>query len=63
VDVDLSYTFDVLNAPTTIEDADDESYLCTVTCDANNNITELKEAKLDEEQEELAVFYTNYSYD
>ena len=62
-DVDLSYNFDVLNSPTQVEDADDSTYLCTVTCDANGNITELKEATLDEEEEELAVFYTNYYYD
>ena len=37
--MDLSYTFNSVNALTAISDSDDGNYSATVTCDANNNIT------------------------
>jgi hypothetical protein len=39
----LGYTFGVLNDLTAISNATDPRYSCAVTCDANNNITELDE--------------------
>ena len=40
---DLSYTYNNVNQLTQVTDADDATYLATVTCDANNNITEITE--------------------
>ena len=42
--MDLGYTYNTVNALTAISDADDANYECTVTCDANNNITLVEEA-------------------
>jgi hypothetical protein len=39
----LSYTFNAVNALTAITDAVETRYTCVVTCDANNNITQLDE--------------------
>jgi hypothetical protein len=41
--VDLSYTYDVVNALTAVADADDADYSCTVSSDANGNIAEVLE--------------------
>ena len=42
--MDLGYTYNTVNALTAITDADDGNYECTVTCDANNNITLVAES-------------------
>ena len=42
--MDLGYTYNTVNALTAISDADDANYECTVTCDANNNITLVAES-------------------
>ncbi|UNM07828.1 MAG: RHS repeat protein [Planctomycetales bacterium] len=42
--MDLSYTMNAVNAMTQITDADDANYNADVTCDANNNITEIDES-------------------
>ncbi|MCH7472226.1 hypothetical protein IIA79_04670 [bacterium] len=42
--VDLSYTYDVVNQLTAISDAADTNYNCTVTCDADGNITQAVES-------------------
>ena len=41
----LSYTFNSVNALTAISDGDDGNYGCTVTCDANGNITQVDESQ------------------
>jgi hypothetical protein len=41
----LSYTFNAVNALTAISDGDDGNYGCTVTCDANGNITQVDESQ------------------
>ena len=60
--MDLSYTFNNVNALTAIEDANAEFYTCTVTCDANNNITQVVETETGEE-EKTATLTTSFSYD
>ena len=39
----LSYTFNSVNALTQVVDADESTYLATVSCDANGNITAIEE--------------------
>jgi len=41
----LSYSFNAVNALTVISDGDDAQYGCTVTCDANGNITQVDESQ------------------
>ena len=60
--MELSYTFNNVNALTAIEDANAEFYTCTVTCDANNNITQVVETETGEE-EKTATLTTSFSYD
>ena len=43
--MDLSYTFDNVNALTALADSDDSTYSAVVTCDANGNITEIEERR------------------
>ena len=59
--MDLSYTFDTVNALTTITDSDDALYSCTVACDANNNITQIQETATVGEY--TADLYTTFNYD
>ena len=42
--VDLSYTYNSVNQLTAISDAADANYNCTVTCDADGNITQAVES-------------------
>ena len=60
--MDLSYSFNNVNALTAIEDANAEFYACEVTCDANNNITQVVETETGEE-EKTATLTTSFSYD
>ena len=50
-----------MNALTDIADALDADYECTVTCDANGNITKIEE--LDKSQQESATLTEDYTYD
>ena len=60
--MDLSYAFNNVNALTEIVDNNAEFYTCEVTCDANNNITQVVETETGEE-EKTATLTTSFSYD
>jgi hypothetical protein len=59
--MDLTYTFNDVNAMTAIADADDSDYAATVTCDANGNITQIEET--DRSARTTATLTTDFSYD
>jgi YD repeat-containing protein len=56
----LSYTFDNVNALTAISDGDDANYSCSVTSDANLNITQVTES---DTRIGGATLYTYFEYD
>ena len=63
--MDLSYAFTNVNALDYIVDNAAEGYACTVTCDANNNITQVEETQMEEGEggEVTATLTTAFTYD
>jgi hypothetical protein len=56
----LSYTFDNVNALSSITDGDDANYSCSVTSDANLNITQVDESM---SGAGAGVLHTYFEYD
>ena len=63
--VDLSYTYNSVNQFTAISDAADANYNCSVTCDADGNITQAVETYVSPAIPPVieSTLTTDFSYD
>jgi len=60
----LSYTFNSVNALGAVTDGDSPGYLCSVTCDANGNVTQVDESQLGKPPTpQTNHLYTYFTYD